>query len=194
MNPDPLARFLALLEDAQRAYPETYNGMTLSTVGPDGRPSSRVVLLKAADARGFVFYTNLLSRKGRELAGHPFAALNFWWPALESQVRVEGPVVQVPDAEADAYFATRPRGSQLGAWTSHQSDPLPDRAVLEERMAALEAQYEGRPVPRPPHWSGLQVVPDRIEFWKDRQNRLHDRELYVRPAPGAPWSVQHLNP
>lgn len=194
MTPDPIARFLALYEEALRAYPETFNAMTLSTVGADGRPSSRVVLLKAADARGFVFYTNLRSRKGRELGQNPYAALCFWWPALEYQVRVEGPAAQVPDEEADAYFASRPRGSQVGAWASDQSETLERREALEERVAELERQFESREVPRPPHWSGLRVVPDRVEFWKNRQSRLHDRELYTRASEDAPWQVTRLYP
>lgn len=194
MLPDPIARFLVLYQEAIRAYPDVFNAMTLSSVGADGRPSSRVVLLKGADERGFVFYTNLESRKGRELAHRRFAALCFYWPALEHQVRVEGAVEEVSPEEADAYFATRPRGSQLGAWASKQSELLPNRDLLDLRYAELEKQYEGKEVPRPPHWSGLRVVPDRIEFWKNRVSRLHDREVYVRDAPGAPWNVSRLYP
>ncbi len=194
MNPDPIARFLSLYAEAERAYPDIFNAMTLSTVSAEGRPSSRVVLLKAADERGFVFYTNLHSRKGRELSENPFAALCFWWPAIEYQVRVEGPSQRVSDEEADAYFATRPRGSQIGAWASLQSEELSSREVLEARVAELERQYEGREVPRPSHWSGLRVVPDRVEFWKNRQSRLHDREIYTRPSAEASWHLSRLYP
>lgn len=191
---DPIARFAALLAQAQEAYPQDFNGMTLSTVGPGGRPSSRVVLLKSADARGFVFYTNFNSRKGRELLANPWAALCFWWPKLESQIRVEGRTARVSDEEADAYFRTRPRGSQLGAWASAQSDLLDSREALEQRVAELSAQYEGQEVPRPPHWSGFRLTPDRIEFWKNRPNRLHDREVYRRDDEAMPWVVERLNP
>lgn len=191
---DPIDRFARLLAEAQEAYPLEYNAMTLSTVGADGRPSSRVVLLKSADARGFVFYTNLESRKGRELAQNPWAALCFWWPRVEWQVRVEGACARVDDDEADAYFATRPRGSQIGAWASNQSDVLPGREVLELRVAELEREYQGREIPRPPHWSGLRLAPDRIEFWRNRVNRLHDRELYRREGARGPWFVERLYP
>ena len=168
--------------------------MVLATVGDDGRPSSRVVLLKGVDEDGFVFYTNLESRKGRELLARPGVALLFWWHPLESQVRVEGAAQRVGDEEADAYFASRPRGSQLGAWASEQSRPLKSREELEARLAELTERFEGMPVPRPPHWSGLRVRPLSIEFWKNRANRLHERHLYTRSAPGAPWSFALLNP
>ena len=193
-NVDPIDRFLKLYEDAAQAYPTEYNAMTLATVGAEGRPSSRVVLLKGVDESGFVFYTNLQSRKGQELARTPWAALSFWWPRLEQQVRVEGRAIQVSDEEADAYFATRPRGSQIGAWASEQSEVLPSRELLELRAAELERQFEGREVPRPPHWSGMRVIPDRIEFWRNRANRLHDRELYRREREAGRWIVERLNP
>ncbi|MGA9523000.1 MAG: pyridoxamine 5'-phosphate oxidase [Myxococcaceae bacterium] len=191
---NPFERFRLLLEEARKVQPEDFNGMTLSTVGEDGRPSSRIVLLKGVDERGFVFYSNLESRKGRELATNPWAALAFWWPALKRQVRIEGRADRVSDEEADAYFATRPRGSQVGAWASRQSEVLGNRDVLEQTVAELEKKYANQIVPRPPHWSGIRVVPDRIEFWTDRISRLHDRELYIRERTDAPWRVERLYP
>jgi len=192
---DPIARFVELLERAKKtpAIAEPI-GMTLSTVGANGRPSARVVLLKGIDAQGLVFYTNTRSRKGREIAGQPGVSLIFWWPQLESQVRFEGNAVRVADAEADAYYATRPRISQLGAWASDQSAPLRSREELEERVAELERKYEGRSVPRPPHWSGYRVAPLAVEFWRNRPGRLHERDLYTRASPGAPWTLTFLNP
>ena len=192
---DPIARFVELLERAKKtpAIAEPI-GMTLSTVGANGRPSARVVLLKGIDAQGLVFYTNTRSRKGREIAGHPGVSLIFWWPQLESQVRFEGNAVRVADAEADAYYATRPRISQLGAWASDQSAPLRSREELEERVVELERKYEGKSVPRPPHWSGYRVAPLAVEFWRNRPGRLHERDLYTRASPGAPWTLTFLNP
>jgi pyridoxamine 5'-phosphate oxidase len=192
---DPIERFLALLERA-KVTPQIVEptAMTLATVGAEGRPSARVVLLKGADEDGLVFYTNLRSRKAREALSQREVALVFWWGPLESQVRFEGPAERVSDEEADAYFATRPRGSQLGAWASAQSDPLGSRAELEAKLAEVTEQFEGMPVPRPPHWSGLRVRPTAVEFWKNRPNRLHERELYTREKQGAPWFVQLLNP
>jgi len=187
--------FIELLERAKTTPGiADATAMTLATTGADGRPSARIVLLKGADADGLVFYTNTLSRKGREIAAHDDVALLFWWPPLESQVRFEGRAVPVSDADADAYFATRPRISQLGAWASAQSEPLASREELERRFAALEKQYEGKSVPRPPHWSGYRVAPLSVEFWWNRPGRLHDRELYTRAAPGAPWTKSLLNP
>ena len=151
------------------------------------------MLLKGVDDRGFVFYTNHQSRKGGELLHQPWAALNFYWPSLDSQVRVEGACRPVDPAEADAYFATRPRLSQIGAWASDQSRPLDSRDTLDARVAELEAHYQGKPIPRPPHWSGFRVVPDRIEFWKAVANRLHDRFLYERAGAGG-WSAHRLFP
>jgi len=192
---DPLQRFLALLERA-KATPQIVEptAMTLATVSAEGRPSARVVLLKDADEDGLVFYTNLDSRKGREALARPDVALLFWWGPLESQVRFEGRAERVGDDEADAYFATRARGSQLGAWASAQSRPIGSRAELEAKLAEVTEKFEGMPVPRPPHWSGLRVKPLSIEFWRNRPNRLHERELYTREKPGAAWSVQLLNP
>jgi pyridoxamine 5'-phosphate oxidase len=192
---DPIQRFIALLDRA-RGTPQIVEptAMTLATVGADGRPSVRVVLLKGIDEDGLVFYTNLESRKGKEALAQPDVALVFWWPPLESQIRFEGRAERVSDEDADAYFATRPRGSQLGAWASAQSEPIASRAELEAKLADVTEKFEGMPVPRPPHWSGLRVRPVAIEFWKNRPNRLHERELYTREKQGAPWYVQLLNP
>jgi len=189
---DPIQRFSDVFSQAQKVQPKDPNAMVLSTVAPDGRPSSRVVLLKGFDAQGFVFYTNTLSRKGRDLATHPFAALCFYWSALDQQVRVEGRTTRVSDAEADAYFASRARGSQLGAWASLQSEVLKSREELETRMAALEARYAGQEVPRPPHWTGYRLTPDRMEFWEGQPNRLHHRTLFRRHEGG--WTLELLNP
>ena len=192
---DPIARFVELLERAKNvpAIAEA-TGMTLSTVSAEGKPSARVVLLKGIDAQGLVFYTNTRSRKGREIAARPDVSLTFWWPQLESQVRFEGRAVRVSDAEADAYFATRPRVSQVGAWASDQSAPLRSRAELEQRFAELEKRYQGKEVPRPSHWSGYRVAPLAVEFWWNRPGRLHERELYTRASPQAPWTLTLLNP
>jgi pyridoxamine 5'-phosphate oxidase len=192
VSSDPFQRFGKVFAKAQQAQPKDPNAMLLSTVGADGRPSSRVVLMKGFDARGFVFYTNTLSRKGRELSIHPFAALCFYWPSLDFQVRIEGNVEPVTPQEADAYFTSRARGSQLGAWASHQSEVLETREELEERLAQLEAKYQNAPVPRPPHWSGYRLSPYRMEFWEGMPNRLHHRTLY-RLDKGQ-WHQELLNP
>jgi len=161
---------------------------------PGATLAQDLVLLKGADEKGLVFYTNTLSRKGQDIAANPWVALTFWWPHLQSQVRLEGQAARVSDAEADAYFASRARGSQLGAWVSQQSRELSSRADLEARLAELMVEYQGQPVPRPPHWSGYRVAPVAIEFWRNRENRLHDRELYTRRSPGQPWTARLLNP
>lgn len=193
---EPFDRFAAWLGRATTELPREYfpdpNAMALATVGADGRPSNRIVLLKEHDVRGFVFYTNYEGRKGRELLANPFCALCFHWPPLERQVRIEGRAGPVPPAEADAYFATRARRSQIGAWASHQSEIMPTADALERRTAEFEARFDGEPVPRPPHWSGFRVVPDRIEFWTNRRNRLHDRDVYLRD--GDAWKVERLYP
>jgi pyridoxamine 5'-phosphate oxidase len=180
---DPIARFTGLFEQAQASGLEEPEAMVLSTVDQDGRPSSRYVLLKEADARGFVFYTNLESRKAHALAANPYAALCFYWPP-ETQVRVEGTVERVTDAEADAYFATRPRESQLGAWASKQSSPLDSRATLEQQLEETRARFDGRAVTRPPFWSGYRIVPTAIEFWTRHAARLHDRARFTRENGG----------
>jgi pyridoxamine 5'-phosphate oxidase len=191
---DPMQRFAELSALARVNPCHDPTGMTLSTVGADGRPSARVVLLKGADSDGLVFYTNVRSRKGRELEANPHVALTFWWPHIGWQVRFEGTATPVGDTEADAYFATRARGSQLGAWASEQSAILASRAELEARMAELTRRYDGVPVPRPPHWSGYRVTPLLIEFWESREDRLHVREQYTRVTPTAPWAFCLLNP
>jgi pyridoxamine 5'-phosphate oxidase len=194
-QPDPFARFALLLEAARRIPPERLpepTAFTLGTVGGDGQPSLRAMLLKALDDRGFVFYTNLRSRKGRELLDRPVAAMCFHWQALERQVRVEGAVERVTDAEADEYFATRPRGSQLGAWASDQSAVMEVEGELERRVAELAEKYEGETVPRPPHWSGFRLIPDAMEFWMNMPSRLHVRHLYRRD--GGAWEIRRLFP
>jgi len=185
---DPIALVERWFADAQAAGVEQHDAMTLATATPDGRPSARVVLLKGIDRRGFAFFTNYESRKGRELDANPHAALTLLWIPLQRQVRASGPVERLSAEESDAYFATRPRGSQLGAWASAQSRPLPDRAELETRWAALDERWAGRAVPRPPHWGGYRVEPDEIEVWQGRANRLHDRFLCARTAGGWAWT------
>ena len=190
---DPNALFEEWLAEAVLSEPNDPTAMALATAGPDGRPSCRMVLLKGHDERGFVFYTNLDSRKGGELDSNPRAALLFHWKSLRRQVRVEGSVEPVSGEEADVYFASRSRDSQLGAWASDQSRPLESRALFESRYEAMKARFEGGEVPRPPRWSGWRVVPERIEFWTDRDHRLHERRLFVREAGGG-WSEGLLYP
>jgi len=190
---DPVAQVTAWLEEATGTALINPHAMTLATVDPDGNPSARTVLLKGFDERGAVFYTNRNSRKGRALAAHPRAALLLHWDPLRRQVGIEGGVTQVDDAESDAYFATRPRGAQLGAWVSQQSEPVENRAVLEADVEAMTRRFEGGPVPRPPHWSGFRVALERIELWQGRTDRLHDRLVYTRDENGA-WTTQRLSP
>ena len=192
MADDPHALFEEWLAEARLAEPNDPTAMALATADAEGRPSVRMVLLKGHDARGFVFYTNLDSRKGGELAANPRAALLFHWKSLRRQVRIEGPAGPVSEAEADAYFATRSRDSQLGAWASDQSRPLEARALFEARYEETRRRFDGGEVPRPPRWSGWRVAPERFEFWTDRDHRLHERRLFVRAGEG--WSEGLLYP
>lgn len=189
---DPFKLFGIWLADAVAARLHEPNAMTLATVTPAGRPAARVVLLKDFDTQGFVFYTNYESRKGVELAQTPFASLVFWWGPLERQVRIDGAVTRVEPAESDAYFASRPLGSRIGAWASQQSRVINGRAELEQRLAALTEQYRDGNVARPPAWGGYRVTPDIFEFWQGRPSRLHDRLQYSRSDSG--WSVIRLSP
>ena len=188
---EPLALFVRWLDEAWKGEPNAH-AMTLATATREGRPSARLVLLKGLDRRGFVFYTNLESRKSEELFANPHAALCFLWKSLNRQVRVEGPVEQVADDEADAYFASRPRDSQIGAWASDQSRPLESRALLERRVEEFSRRFDEGKVPRPTYWSGFRVVPQRVEFWEEQPSRLHDRMLFIREGEG--WRRERLFP
>ncbi|MCS0502222.1 pyridoxamine 5'-phosphate oxidase [Ancylobacter mangrovi] len=192
---EPFQLFEDWFEEAKASEPNDPNAMALATVDADGLPDVRMVLLNARDARGFVFFTNTGSAKGRELAAVPKASVVFHWKSLRRQIRVRGPVEQVSDAEADAYFATRPRLSQIGAWASQQSQPLEGRFALEGAVAKYTAQYALGGVPRPPHWTGFRIKPVQMEFWHDRPFRLHDRIMFRRPSPDAgEWSKSRLYP
>jgi pyridoxamine 5'-phosphate oxidase len=189
---EPFERFQAWFDAAARAEPADPNAMALATVGADGRPSLRMVLLKDASPAGFTFYTNLGSRKGRELLANPVAALCFHWKSQKRQIRAEGRIERVDDAAADAYFASRHRTSQIGAWASKQSQPLEGRFALEKRVAEFTAKFGLGKIPRPEFWSGFRLLPDCIEFWEDRNFRLHDRLVFRREGEG--WSTGHLYP
>jgi len=189
---DPIGLFREWFAEAQKSEPNDPNAMTLASATPEGRPSARMVLLKDADERGFTFFTNYESRKGQELLANPQGALLFHWKSLRRQVRAVGRIEKVSDAEADAYFSTRARGSQIGAWASDQSRPLESRFVLEKKVAQFTAKFGLSKVPRPPHWSGFRLVPDEIEFWKDGMFRLHDRLMFHRADSG--WRTEQLYP
>lgn len=191
---DPVALFAGWFAEAQAAEPNDPDAMALATADPTGLPDVRMVLLKQADARGFVFFTNEQSAKGGELAGNPKAALVLHWKSLRRQVRVRGPVERVSAAEADAYFATRSRESRIGAWASDQSRPLESRAAFEARIAEVERRFDGSEVPRPPHWGGYRIVPVEIEFWMDRAHRMHDRIRFSRDGAAAAWKKTRLYP
>jgi pyridoxamine 5'-phosphate oxidase len=188
---DPMEQFAGWYEAARVATGDRAAAMTVATATPDGRPSARVVLLRGVDARGFVFFTNYDSRKGGELAANAVAAAVLYWSELDAQVRIEGEVERVGVDESDDYFAHRPRGHQIGAWASHQSAPVADRAALEAQVRSVEAQFPDA-VPRPPHWGGYRIVPDTVEFWRNRRDRVHDRVEYTRRADG--WRVRRLSP
>ncbi len=194
LSSDPVEQFARWFADAE-AEPRIIfaEAVCLSTLGPDSTPEGRMVLLKHFDERGFVFYTNLESGKGRSLIAHPKAGMTFYWQPLGRQVRIRGTVEPIAPEEADAYFATRPRGSRIGAWASDQSRDLATRALLEDRLRTLEERFAAAAVPRPPHWSGFRVVADAIEFWQEGRSRLHDRFVYERDAPGA-WVRRRLYP
>ena len=189
----PLDLLRTWLEDALGTGLPNPHSMTLATIDPDGRPSARIVLLKGLDDRGAVFFTNRESRKGRGIAAHGVAALLFHWDAMGCQVLIEGQVAEIDDADSDAYFASRPRISQVGAWASRQSEPIADRAALDETVAEVERRYGEGPIPRPPHWGGYRVSLERLEFWLGREGRLHDRIVYRR-LPDGSWTVERLCP
>jgi pyridoxamine 5'-phosphate oxidase len=199
-RPDPFALFQDWMTEAEASEPSDPNAMALATADADGVPNVRMVLLKGADAHGFVFFSNSQSIKGGELAANPQAALNFHWKSLRRAVRVKGSIAQVSDAEADAYFATRPKDSQIGAWASPQSRPMPTsdskngRWVFEKAIAEYALKYGLTRVPRPPYWTGWRLTPTRIEFWRDRPFRLHDRLVYARAEPGAAWTTERIFP
>lgn len=192
VNPDPIVQFTTWFQQALEAGVPEANAMSVSTVGEDGRPSSRILLIKDFNQEGFTWFTNYASRKGRELEVHPYAALLFHWVELERQVRIEGRVEKLPAAQSDAYFQSRPLKSRLGALASAQSEPIAERSLLEKRFQEAEAAYGDQPA-RPPHWGGYRLIPDRIEFWQGRPSRLHDRILYTRQDDGA-WRRERLQP
>lgn len=193
VHPDPIEQFRCWYDQALRGPMPLPNSMTLATATSEGRPSARVILLKSFDAAGFVFFTNYDSRKGRELAANPYAALVFYWPYLDRQVRIEGRCLRLEDAESDAYFRTRPLGSQISAWASPQSEVVTDRAALEGLAEEVRRRYLAGPIPRPPNWGGYRLVPDAFEFWRSRPDRLHDRIRYRRAGQFV-WRIERLAP
>lgn len=194
LSPDPIVEFARWFAAAEAEDAIVFaEAVCLSTLGADATPEGRMVLMKGFDKRGFVFYTNLGSAKAASLAGHPRAGMTFYWQPLGRQVRIRGAVEPVSSEEADAYFASRPRGSRIGAWASDQSTVLGSRAVLEERVRSLEERFAGRAIPRPPHWSGYRLVPDAVEFWQEGRSRLHDRLAYERDGDGG-WTLRRLYP
>src|SRR5579859_5763232 len=193
INRNPFRQFETWFQQAVDAQLPEPNTMTLATVDSRGRPSARIVLIKGVDERGFVFFTNYESRKGRELAANPYASLLFYWIELERQVRVEGRIVKTSAQESDTYFASRPLGSRIGAWASEQSEVIESRAVLETRERELIAKFGDNP-PRPPHWGGYRLVPEAIEFWQGRPSRLHDRLLFTRSSESSDWQISRLSP
>ncbi|HEY8321177.1 MAG TPA: pyridoxamine 5'-phosphate oxidase [Candidatus Baltobacteraceae bacterium] len=189
---DPVERLRVWIDEARAGGVDEPNAMCLATADAGGLPSARIVLLRGLDARGLAFYTSYFSRKGRELESNPHAAATFYWPALQRQVRVEGGVERLGEDESDAYFASRPRGSRLAAWASEQSEPIEDRVLLDERVAHFEQRFAGEEVERPHSWGGYLIVPQRIEFWQGRENRLHDRLVFERD--GTAWDLRRLQP
>ena len=190
---NPLALFQKWFKEALKAQALDANAVAVATVSPSGKPSSRMVLLKGLDQQGFVFFTNYQSQKGKDMTRRPVASLLFFWPQLSRQVRVDGRVAKISSRESEVYFRTRPRGAQLSAWASDQSEAVPNREFLENRMKALEEKYKGRTVPRPPHWGGFRLSPSSVEFWQGRVNRLHDRLRYQRKSKGG-WRRERLAP
>jgi pyridoxamine 5'-phosphate oxidase len=193
LDKNPFRQFGSWLEDAKKQQPQLPESMTVATCGSDGIVTSRICLLKDFDERGFVFYTNYNSQKGAQISENPRVSLCFYWPVPDRQVRVEGAAVKTTSEESEAYFATRPRGSQLGAWASNQSAVIPGRGDLDQRFRELETTYRDRPVPRPPHWGGYRVIPVEIEFWQGREDRLHDRFIYRLREP-KDWIIERLSP
>ena len=192
VSPDPIVQFQQWFAAALAAGVHEPNAMHLATINPEGRPEGRIVLVKGVDAAGFSFYTNYNSQKGTSLGANPMASLTFFWPELERQVRIEGWVEKVSETESDTYFNSRPRGSQLGAWVSQQSQVIAGRDVLTSQQEELENRFNGQPIPRPPHWGGFRVIPDKIEFWQGRPSRLHDRIRYRLEA--GTWVIERVSP